>query len=312
MKLAPPPTLLVILGPTASGKSDLAHRVALARNGEIVSADAFAVYRGFDAGTAKPSPERRAEVPYHGVDVAGPRDSYSAGQWAHEARGWIDDIARRGRMPIICGGSGFYISALLEGLPEGDASDPALRAALAAWGRPRPEAAHRFLELNDPVSAHRIPPANLRYTLRALEILLATGERASDRPRLGGGWTARWRIVKIGIQPSREDLYARIAGRVAWMLDAGWGVEVRRLLEEGIPVDSQAFRAIGYREVAEWVQGRAERRETEENIVGATRQLAKRQRTWFARESGVEWLSPERALAVTLARVDGDETESSG
>ena len=312
MKIERPPTLLVILGPTASGKSDLAHEVALARSGEIVSADAFTVYRGLDAGTAKPPPERRAEVRYWGIDVAAPGESYSAGRWARDAKVWIDDIARRGKLPIVCGGSGFYISALLEGLPPGDATDPALRSALAAWGRARPEAAHRFLEVNDPLSARRIPPANLRYTLRALEILLTTGSRASERPRPGGGWTARWRIVKIGIQPGREDLYARIATRVAWMLDAGWGVEVRRLLEEEVPVDSQAFQAIGYREVAEWVQGRAERRETEEKIVAATRQLAKRQRTWFARESGVEWLSPERALAATLARVDGDETERSG
>lgn len=312
MRRTKPKTLLVVLGPTASGKSDLAHEVALRRNGEIVSADAFAVYRGLDAGTAKPSRERRAEVRYWGIDVAGPRETYSAGQWAREARAWIDDIVRRGRFPILCGGSGFYLSALLEGLPPGDAADPALRAALAAWARPRPEAAHRFLEINDPVSARRIPPANLRYTLRALEILLMTGGRASERPRAGGGWIARWRIVKVGIQPAREDLYARIASRVAWMLDAGWGAEVRRLLEEGVPVESQAFQAIGYREVAEWVCGRADRRETEERIVAATRQLAKRQRTWFARESGVEWLSPQRALAATLARVDGDETERSG
>ena len=312
MKLERPPTLLVILGPTASGKSDLAHEVARLRNGEVVSADAFAVYRGLDAGTAKPSPERRAEVPYHGIDVASPRENYSAGRWARDARGWIDDIHRRGRLPIVCGGSGFYISALLEGLPPGEAVDPHLRAALAAWGRPRPEAAHRFLEINDPVSARRIPPANLRYTLRALEILLATGVRASERPRPGGGWTARWHIVKIGLRPSRDDLYARIATRVGWMLDAGWAREVRRLLEEGVPVDSQAFQAIGYREVLEWIRGRADRRETEEKIVAATRQLSKRQRTWFARESGVEWLSPDRALAATLARVDGDETERSG
>lgn len=310
MKIERAPTLLVLLGPTATGKSDVAHEVALRRNGEIVSADAFTVYRGLDAGTAKPSRERRAEVPYHGIDIASPRETYSAGRWAREARGWIDEIHRRGRLPIICGGSGFYISALLEGLPEGDAADPGLRAALAAWARPRPEAAHRFLEVNDPVSARRIPPANLRYTLRALEILLTTGARASERPLPGGGWTARWRIVKIGIRPERDDLYARIATRVAWMLDAGWSNEVRRLLEEGIPVDSQAFAAIGYREVAEWVRGQADRAETEEKIVAATRQLARRQRTWFARESGVEWVSPERALPVTLARVDGEESET--
>jgi tRNA dimethylallyltransferase len=310
VKIEPAPTLLVILGPTASGKSDVAHQVALQRNGEIVSADAFAVYRGLDAGTAKPSRDRRAEIPYYGVDVASPRETYSAGRWAREARAWIDDIHRRGRLPIVCGGSGFYISALLEGLPEGDEVDPALRAALAAWGRPRPKTAHRFLELNDPVSARRIPPANLRYTLRALEILLTTGVRASERPLPGGGWTARWRLVKIGLRPAREDLYARIATRVAWMLDAGWANEVRRLLEEGVPVDSQAFAAIGYREVVEWVRGQADRAETEERIVAATRQLARRQRTWFARESGVEWVPPDLALPLILARVDGDESET--
>ncbi len=277
-----------------------------------MSADAFTVYRGLDVGTAKPSRERRREVPYWGIDVADPGETYSAGRWARDARGWIDDIARRERLPIVCGGSGFYLSALLEGLPPEEETDPALRAALAAWGRPDPARAHRVLSLNDPVSAGRIPPANLRYTLRALEILLTTGLKPSERPRAGGGWTARWRLVKIGIRPAREDLYARIAHRVAWMLDAGWVNEVRRLLEDEVPVDSQAFSAIGYREVAEWVCGRADRRETEEKIVAATRQLAKRQRTWFARESGVEWVSPERALAATLARVDEDETERSG
>ncbi|MEO8431095.1 MAG: tRNA (adenosine(37)-N6)-dimethylallyltransferase MiaA, partial [Acidobacteriota bacterium] len=252
MKITSPPVLLVVVGPTASGKTDLAHEVALRRGGEIVSADAFAVYRGLDVGTAKPSPERRREVPYHLLDVADARETYSAGRWAREAREVVDDVARRGRLPIVCGGSGFYLSALLEGLPPEDAADPALRSALAAWGRPRPEAAHRFLELNDPVSAHRIPPANLRYTLRALEILLATGRRASERPRPGGGWTARWRIVKVGIAPSRDDLYARIAHRVGAMLDSGWTDEVRRLIDEGVPFESQAFQAIGYREVAEW------------------------------------------------------------
>lgn len=312
LKRSNPPVLLVVLGPTASGKSDLAHQVALLRGGEIVSADAFTVYRGLDAGTAKPSREQRAEVAYHLVDVADPREPYSAGRWAKEARPVVDDIARRGRLPILCGGSGFYLSALLEGLPPGDAADPSLRSALSAWARPRPETAHRFLELNDPVSARRIPPANLRYTLRALEILLTTGVRASERPRPGGGWTARWRLVKVGIRPDREDLYARIAARVAAMLQRGWDDEVRRLLDEGVPVESQAFQAIGYREVVEWIQGRADRRETEERIVRATRQLAKRQRTWFARETAVEWLRPERALTGTLARVDGDETERSG
>ncbi len=316
MKLVSAPTLLVVLGPTGSGKSDLAHAVARAREGEIVSADAFAVYRGFDIGTAKPSAALRAEIPYHLIDVADWREHYSAGRWAKDARAAIAEIARRGRLPIVCGGSGFYLEALLEGLPPGEAADPALRIALADWARDRPARAHRFLEVNDPISARRIPPANLRYTLRALEILLATGSRPSERARPGGGWLARWRVVKIGLSPAREDLYATIGARVAQMLDSGWADEVRRLLEEGARLDSNAFQAIGYREIADWVEGRADRAATQERIVASTRQLARKQRTWFARERDVEWVSPAVALDLALARLsegageketDGDE-----
>ncbi len=303
------PALLVVLGPTGSGKSDLAHEVARLRRGEIVSADAFAVYRGFDVGTAKPSAERRAQVPYHMIDVADPDETFSAGLWASRARGAIEDVTRRGRLPIVCGGSGFYLSALLSGLPPGAAADTRLRSALTQWARGRAETARRFLSLNDPVSAARIPPGNLRYTLRALEILLVTGQRASDRTHRDEGWVRRYRLIRLGLAPSREDLYARIAARVRQMLRAGWDAEVRRLLEGGVSLESNAFRAIGYREVADWVAGRADREETERRIVTASRQLAKRQKTWFAREHGIEWVAPEKALAVALARLDEGETE---
>jgi tRNA dimethylallyltransferase len=298
------PPLLVVLGPTGSGKSELAHAVALARGGEIVSADAFAVYRGFDVGTAKPTPRERREVPYHLIDVAGPAETFSAGRWAGEARKTIEEIAGRERLPIVCGGSGFYIEALLQGLPPGEAADSFLRSALNRWAKERPEKARRFLELNDPVSAARIPPSNLRYILRAIEILLATGEPASARKRAGQAWAAKWRVIMIGLKPSREDLYARIAARVRGMLDAGWDAEVRRLLAEGVSPDANGFRAIGYREVAEWVSGSSSREETEQKIVTATRGLARRQTTWFARERGVEWIEPGRALAVALERLD--------
>src|SRR5262245_48597683 len=222
LRLVASPPLLIVLGPTGSGKSDLAHRVALLRGGEVVSADAFAVYRGMDVGTAKPSAEQQREVLYHLIDVASPADFFSAGRWAREAREIVDDIHRRGRLPIVCGGSGFYLEALLEGLPPGGSVGAGLRSALTAWAKDRPQAAHRFLEVNDPVSARRIPPANLRYTLRALEILLETGTRASDRARTGAGWTARWRLIKIGLRPSGDQLYATIARRVRQMLNAGW------------------------------------------------------------------------------------------
>jgi tRNA dimethylallyltransferase len=297
----------VVLGPTGSGKSKLAHAVAVARGGEIVSADAFAVYRGFDVGTDKPGLQERREVPYHLIDVADPAETFSAGRWASEARKAIEEISGRKRLPIVCGGSGFYIEALLEGLPPGEATNPNLRSALTRWGKARPEEARRFLEANDPISAARIPPSNLRYILRAIEILLATGEAASARKRSGATWAAGWRVVKIGLKPSREDLYARIAARVRGMLDAGWDAEVRRLLARGVSPEANGFRAIGYREVAEWVSGHSSREETEQKIVTATRGLARRQKTWFARERGVEWIEPGGALAVALDRLDRGE-----
>jgi tRNA dimethylallyltransferase len=301
------PALLVVLGPTGAGKSALAHAIARMRRGEIVSADAFAVYRGFDIGTAKPTVEDRREVPYHLIDVSDPAETFSAGRWAAEARGAVEDIARRGRLPIVCGGSGFYIEALLRGLPPGAAADPALRSALARWGKRRPDAARRVLMVNDPASAAKIAPGNLRYILRAIEILLSTGIPASARARPTDGWAGRWRVLKVGVEPSRDDLYARIAARVQSMLNAGWDAEVRRLIEGGVSPDANGFQAIGYREVAEWVSGRSDREETERKIVAATRALAKRQKTWFSRERDVVRVRPEEALTAALGMLN-DET----
>jgi len=262
------PALLVIVGPTGSGKTDLAHAVALEKGGEVVSADAFAVYRGLDVGTAKPSKVQRGQARYHMVDVADSREPFSAGRFASEARPIVEDIVRRGRLPIVCGGSGFYVSALLGGLPPGPALTDALRPALARWARLRgPAAAHRFLAANDPVSAARIPVANLKYTLRALEILLSTGEAASSRAVSGNDWAARFRVRKLGLLPSRAQLHARIEDRVRRMLDSGWDEEIRRLLEGGLSRDSNSFQAIGYREVAEWVLGRISKQEAEEKSI---------------------------------------------
>jgi tRNA dimethylallyltransferase len=305
--------LLVLFGPTAAGKTEIAEEIARRCSGEIVSADAFAVYRGLDVGTAKPSLQRRAEIRYHLVDVADPRETFSAGRWAAEARIAIEEIAGRGRVPIVCGGSGFYVSALLEGLPADDAPDPGLRNGLVTWASARGAArAHRVLEVNDPVAASRIPRPNLRYTLRALEILFTTGARASDRLARPDEWSGKWRVIKVVIEPSRRDLYAKIDDRVRRMLDGGWDDEVRQLVRSGLPLESNAFGAIGYREVARWISGRAGREETQREIVAATRRLAKRQKTWLAREREAIRVTPEEALPVILQMLDPSaETEKS-
>jgi tRNA dimethylallyltransferase len=300
------PALLVVFGPTASGKSAVAHAAARKLRGEIVSADAFAVYRGMDVGTDKPSLEARREVAHHLIDVAEPEEAYSAGRWAHAARAAVEDIVRRGRLPIVCGGSGFYVSALLEGLPAGEARDERVREALFEWAERRgAAAAHRVLVLNDPASAGRIPVGNLRYTLRALEILLVTGAPASARLREADGWAERYRVVKVFLYPDRSALSVRIETRVRRMLDAGWDEEVRRLLDRGLSVESNSFQAIGYREVAGWVLGHTSRQEAEEEIVKETRGLAKRQTTWFARERDARRVEPEGALDAILALVGG-------
>jgi len=297
--------LLVIFGPTGAGKTKIAEEVALSRGGEIISADAFAVYRGFDVGTAKPTVERRAEIAYHLVDVADPRETFSAGRWAAEARRAAEDIAGRGRLPIVCGGSGFYVSTLLDGLPPGEARDPQLRAGLTSWAKLRGvAAARRFLAVNDAASAARISPRNARYTLRALEILLVTGAAASRRARGDDRWLAQWEVIKVSIEPERRDLYAKIDARVRRMLDAGWDEEVRRLVRGGLPLESNAFAAIGYREVNDWISGRAGREDTEREIAAATRRLAKRQKTWFAREREALRVTPEQALPAILDRLD--------
>jgi tRNA dimethylallyltransferase len=304
------PPILVIVGPTGSGKTDLAHRVAVETGGEIVSADAFAVYRGLDIGTAKPTASQLAEATYHMLDVADPPEPFSAGRYAAEARPIVEDIARRGRLPIVCGGSGFYVSALLTGLPPGPALDAGLRPALLRWAESRGAgAAHRFLAINDPVSAARIPVANLKYTLRALEVLLATGSAASARPVSGDPWADSFRVRMLGLRPTRAQLHARIEDRVRRMLDSGWDEEVRRLLAGGLSRNSNSFQAIGYREVAEWVLGNISREEAEVEIVSATRSLAKRQSTWFARERRIRWTSPEEGLETAHALLSAKEDE---
>src|SRR5262249_13535453 len=205
---------------------------------------------------------------------------------------------------------GFYVEALLKGLPPGPARSDALRAALVAWAHRRgPDAAHRVLAVHDPVAASRIPVGNLKYTLRALEILFLTRAPPSDRAPTDDPWARSFRVLRLGLAPGPASLHVRIENRARRMLDSGWGEEVRRLLDRGLSADSNSFQAIGYREVAEWILGRIPRGEAEARIVAANRRLVKRQRTWRARGADIRWVDPEGAVARALALL-GEEGET--
>ncbi len=298
------PPVLCIVGPTAAGKSSLALELAGPLAGELVNADALQVYRGFDVGTAKPSREDRRRVAHHLVDILDPDETFSAGEFARRGRAAIRQIRDRGRVPIVVGGSGLYLRALIEGISPIPAVDPGLRqglrARLAAEGLEPLRAELRRL---DPETAARLAPADSQRLLRALEVALGSGRPLSswiaENPA-GEGIDAAW----IGLTLPRGLLYDRIAIRVERMLADGWVDEVRRLLAEGLDRSLPAFQAIGYRELASHLDGELALEEATNRIVTATRQYAKRQMTWFRRQAGIEWFAgAEIRPAAVLERL---------
>lgn len=286
-------TLIVVLGPTASGKSKIALRLAEDLGGEIVGCDSMQVYRGFDAGTAKPSLEERRMVPHHLLDVADPGQDFNLGDYVRQAESAVNGILTSGRTPVIAGGTGLYLQGLLRGIFEGPRRDEALRAQLVDLERRRPGILHRFLRRVDPGSALRLPPRDLQRIVRALEVYVSTGRSLSEAFALQGAETDRWPAVKIGLMLPRPLHWKRIAERVDQFFEAGWEREVRGLLEAGLPESANAWKALGYRHVARLVRGETTRAEARETIVRETRQYAKRQMTWFRREPGVVWFQHE-------------------
>ena len=294
--LAELPPILAIVGATATGKSRLALALAerLAGGGEIVNADALQVYRGFDIGTAKPGADEQRRVPHHLVDVLDPAEPYSAGEFARRARAAIAAIRGRGRRPLVVGGSGLYLRALLSGISPVPAGDPRLRAELrrraAAEGlAPLVEELVRL----DPPTAARLPPGDTQRVLRALEVALVSGRPLSAWIAEQPFGSQRIAAVRIGLTVPRAILYDRIAGRVARMVEEGWTEEVRGLLNRGLTPDLPAFQAIGYRQLVYYVRGEWSLAKTIDETVRATRRFAKRQETWFRKEPDVTWFSAE-------------------
>lgn len=277
--------VVAVLGPTASGKSGLALRLAERFGGEIVSADSAQVYRGADLGTAKPSAEERARVPHHLIDVRDLDEDFSLADFQALAGAALRDIHARGRLPILVGGTGLYVRGLLEGYTlSATPPDPALRQALQARDV---EDLVRDLRSRDPVSADRIDPRNRRRVERALEVCLQTGRPFSEGSRTA---PTGYRSLKLALRVERTVLVERIDRRLREMVQAGWVEEVRALAEKGHAPSLRRLRILGYPDLLDVVEGERRLEDALEGIRVATRRYARRQVTWLRAEPGVQWI----------------------
>jgi len=297
--LEPEPALVVVLGPTAVGKSRVAVDLALRLGGEVISGDSIQVYRGFDIGTDKPGPEARRGVPHHLIDIVESEVQYTATDFVRDALAAARAIAARGRLPIVAGGTGLYLKALLEGLFPDPGRDPEVRAALEAEARAKGlEALFRRLETADPEYARKIRGRDRVRIIRALEVLETTGRPISDHFRETRSPVEGRTVIRTGLSLEREELRRRIEERVERMYARGLIEEVRSLLTRGIPESAPPFRALGYNHVLRLLRGELSREEAVALTKTETRQYAKRQMTWFRKMAGVAWFSPDDGQAL--------------
>lgn len=306
--LTPGLRLVVILGSTASGKTALAIHVAKSFGGEVVSADSRYFYRGMDIGTATPSIAEREGIAHHLIDIRDPDDSYSLAAFLDDAYGTIEDIARRGQLPVVAGGTPQYVRALIEGwrVPHVE-PDETYRAELAL--RPTDDL-YAELASFDPVSAERIGPSNKRRMIRALEVNRAVGKPMSE---VAGAQRPPYRMHVIGLYQSREVLYPRIDQRVRDMFDAGWLDEVRKLRDRGISAQHPAMSAHGYREALEVIEGTTSLEDAIERTCFMIHKYVRHQQTWFRRFPNVTWYDSaiagyESVVLDDLAVFLGDRT----
>jgi tRNA dimethylallyltransferase len=285
------PLLVVLLGPTASGKTALSLEIAKRFNGEIVSCDSVAVYRDLEIGTAKPSAQERASVPHHCIDIVTPGRDYSAGDYQRDGRGAIADIAARGRLPIVTGGTGLYLRALLEGLFDGPQRSEPLRARLRRSGmRHKVGWLSRVLERLDPAAADRIHANDTPKLIRAIEVSLEARRPITEAWTAGAEPLTGYRILRIGLAPERVALYVRIDRRAAAMFERGLVPETEQLMAK-YGGDQRIFDALGYRHARQLLAGELSEAQAIEAAQRGHRNYAKRQFTWFRREPQVQWLA---------------------
>lgn len=300
-----PPKILVICGPTASGKTALAVELALRHHGEVVSADSMQIYRRMDIGTAKPTPEEMGGVPHHMLDVADPEEDFSVARYVDMAAKCVDDILSRGKLPILAGGTGLYIDSLLSGRTFAPFQpDSPLRGQLEEQLRREGGAAmlSRLAQV-DPDSAARLHPNDEKRIVRALEVYQSTGKTITQHNLETRAIPPRYDALTLALAfEQREDMWSRIDRRVDQMMDQGLVDEVQRLLDSGVPAKCTAMQAIGYKEMAAALLSGGDVRAAAEEIQLRSRQYAKRQLTWFKRNKAARWLlwgrEPDFAAAL--------------
>jgi tRNA dimethylallyltransferase len=287
---APQPLLVVILGPTASGKTALSLALARKFGGEIVNCDSVAMYREFDIGTAKPSAKERALVPHHLFDVVDPTEYMTAGEYARQSREVLTEIRLRDHLPIVVGGAGLYLRALLEGLFPGPQRSEELRERLRESAASRgSDHLHRILRRLDRASAEKVHANDIPKLIRAIEVCLASRQKMSELWQLGSDRLRGFRIVRLGLDPERPALYHRINQRALQMFDGGLIEEAKSLLQK-YGETARPLTSLGYMQAVQHLRGELTREQALQAAQQAHRNYAKRQMTWFRREPKVTWL----------------------
>ena len=283
--------MVAVLGPTGSGKSELALEIASRFNGEVVNCDSLQVYRYFDIGTAKLPPAERRGIPHHLIDIIDPNELFTAGEYARRAREVLAEISARKKLPVVAGGTGFYFRALVDGLFEGPERNDELRARLAAREQKRPGSLHKVLRRFDRQAAAKIHSNDVPKVTRALEVCLLTRRPVSELFREGRDALRGYRVLKLALGPDRDALYERLDARCAAMFGGGLIDEVKGILARGFGETCKPFESHGYKQTLQFIHEELNLHNAIFYAQRNTRNYSKRQMTWFRREAGAEWLS---------------------